>query len=99
MKFEFNWPSSFREEDVKMLTDGRWTPESLVYYKLTNEPSGPGELKTRTWYMQAFSRLYSIIMALYHSGTTRNILKIYIRRSNCQNYVYLQPKVTLQCFQ
>ena len=29
MKFEFNWPSSFRGEDKNV--DGQRTPESLVY--------------------------------------------------------------------
>ena len=41
MKFEFDWPSGFRGEEI---VDGR-TPDDgrmlewLVYYKLTHEPS------------------------------------------------------------
>ena len=42
MKFGFDWPSGFGEEDLlKWWTDnGPW-----LYYKLTNEPKGSGELK------------------------------------------------------
>ena len=48
IKFGFDWPSSFRGEDVckcerTTTTDGR-TPDQLVSYKLTGE--GSGELKS-----------------------------------------------------
>ena len=49
MKFGFNWPRGFKGEDVlKMLTDDvRGTAEACQYYKLTSEPKGSGELKTK----------------------------------------------------
>ena len=41
MKFGSDRPSGFGEEDsFKMVDDGPW-----LYYKLTNEPKGSGELK------------------------------------------------------
>ena len=47
MKFGFDWPSGFGEDLWKWWTDkdngrmdGTW-----LYYKLTNEPKGSGELK------------------------------------------------------
>ena len=48
MKFDFDWPSGFWGEDVERVwtTDGQ---QSLpIYYKLTYEPKGSGELKTST---------------------------------------------------
>ena len=42
MKFGFDWPSSFGEE---VWTDDGYT---LLYYKLTNEPKGSGELKMKS---------------------------------------------------
>ena len=47
MKFGFDWPSSFGEEDpCKWWTDGgRTNDRPWLYYKLTNEPKGSGELK------------------------------------------------------
>ena len=48
MEFGFDWPSGFGVS-LKMVdgrADGRWTDDGLwLYYKLTNEPKGPGELK------------------------------------------------------
>ena len=54
VKFGFDWPSGFGEEDLwKWWTDGRQrTPTddgrtddgACLYYKLTNEPKGSGEL-------------------------------------------------------
>ena len=45
MKFGFNWHSGFqRRRCLKMLTYMR-TTEAYLYYKLTNEPKGSGELK------------------------------------------------------
>ena len=46
MKFGFNWPSGFRGEDVLKC----WcTTDSgpCLYYKLTSEPKGSGELKKK----------------------------------------------------
>ena len=45
MKFGFNWPSGFRVEDIvdvrlTMYDDGG----PCLYYKLTSEPKGSGEL-------------------------------------------------------
>ena len=47
MKFGFNWPSSFGEDDLwKWWTDEQRTDDgACLYYKLTNEPKGSGELK------------------------------------------------------
>ena len=50
MKFGFDWPSGFGEEDLwKWWTDdnGRQRTDdgACPYYKLTNEPKGSGELK------------------------------------------------------
>ena len=47
MKFGFDWPSGFGEEDLwKWWTDnGRTDDGSWLYYKLTNEPKDSGELK------------------------------------------------------
>ena len=48
MKFGFDWPSSFEEEDLlKWCMDGRRRTDdgACLYYKLTNEPKGSGELK------------------------------------------------------
>ena len=55
MKFGLDWPSGFGEKDLwKWWTDGR-TPTNngrrtddgaCLYYKLTNEPKGSGELKS-----------------------------------------------------
>ena len=43
MNFGFDRPSGFGEEDLlKMVDDGPW-----LYYKLTNEPKGSGELKKK----------------------------------------------------
>ena len=46
MKFGFDCPSGFREEDLwKWWTDKRLTDDGpWLYYKLTNEPKGSGEL-------------------------------------------------------
>ena len=47
MKYGFNRPSGFRGEDVWKCwrrTDGR-TTDAWLYYKLTYEPKGSGELK------------------------------------------------------
>ena len=46
MEFGFNWSSGFRgEDDFKMLTDDvRQAEEACIYYKLTSEPKGSGEL-------------------------------------------------------
>ena len=53
MKFGFDWPSGFwRRRSLKMV-DGRTTDDNgqrtddgaCLYYKLTNEPKGSGELK------------------------------------------------------
>ena len=47
MKFGFDWCSGFREEDLwKWWTDSNgWMDEGpWLYYKLTNEPKGSGEL-------------------------------------------------------
>ena len=43
MKFGFNQPSGFRGENV----DIQRTTEAYLYYKLTNEPKGSGELIKR----------------------------------------------------
>ena len=44
MKFGFDWPSSFGEEDLwKWWTDH--DDGACLYYKLTNEPKGSGKLK------------------------------------------------------
>ena len=47
MKFGFDWPSGFGEEDLwKWWTDRQWMDDRpWLYYKLTNEPKGSGELK------------------------------------------------------
>ena len=43
MKFGFDWPSGFGEDLGKWWTDdGPW-----LYYNLTNEPKGSGELKKK----------------------------------------------------
>ena len=53
MKFGFNRPSSFRGEDVWKCWHTTHTPtniqttEAYLYYKLTNEPNGSGELIRR----------------------------------------------------
>ena len=48
MKFGFDWPSGFGEEDLSKwwMDDGRTDTGPWLYYKLTNEPIGSGELKT-----------------------------------------------------
>ena len=43
MKFGFDWPSGFGEED--RTDNGRTDDGPWLYYKLTNEPKGSGELK------------------------------------------------------
>ena len=40
MKFGFDWPNGFGEENGGRMDDGPW-----LHYKLTNEPKGSGELK------------------------------------------------------
>ena len=46
MKFGFDWPSSFWEDVWRVwTTDGRNDGDCL-YYKLTHEPKGSGELKS-----------------------------------------------------
>ena len=51
MKFGFDMPSSFGEEGLWkwwMMDGWRWTDNRpWLYYKLTNEPKGSGELKTK----------------------------------------------------
>ena len=52
MKFGFDWPSGFGEEDLwKWWTDGRQRMDdwACLYYKLTNEPKGSGELKNQNF--------------------------------------------------
>ena len=46
MKFGFDWPRGFGEEDLwKWWTDNGWMDDrACLYYKLTNEPKGSGEL-------------------------------------------------------
>ena len=52
MEFGFEWPGGFGEEDLwKWWTKdgrGRMDDGPWLYYKLTNEPKGSGELKTFT---------------------------------------------------
>ena len=45
-KFGFDWPSGFWEEDLwKWWTDGQRTDDGAwLYYKLTNEPKGSGDI-------------------------------------------------------
>ena len=45
MKFGFNRPSGFREEDNVDTHTYPQTTEAYQYYKLTYEPKGSGELK------------------------------------------------------
>ena len=49
MKFGFDWPSGFGGEDVLRvwMTDGRrWMDNrACLYYKLTHETKGSGELR------------------------------------------------------
>ena len=63
MKFGFDWPSGFGEEDVWKwwTTTDRWTDNgaclyyrlmdngACLYYKLTHKPNRSGELKTRVF--------------------------------------------------
>ena len=53
MKFGFDWPSGFGEEDLSKwwTMDGqrRTDDEPCLYYKLNNEPKGLGELKIVNW--------------------------------------------------
>ena len=46
MKFGFDWPNGFGEEDL--WNGGRTDNGACLYYKLTNEPKGSGELKIAT---------------------------------------------------
>ena len=47
MKFSFDKPSGlWRRRSLKMVDDGRTEEGPWLYYKLTNEPKGSGELKT-----------------------------------------------------
>ena len=46
MKFDFDWPSGFWEEDFKEF--GQWrTMEAHLSYKLTKWAFGSGELKSK----------------------------------------------------
>ena len=49
MKFGFDWPSGFGEDLWKWCTDGRTDDGAWLYYKLTNEPKGSGELKNKSY--------------------------------------------------
>ena len=45
MEFGFDLPRVWRRRSLKMV-DGQWTDDgACLYYKLTNEPKGSGELK------------------------------------------------------
>ena len=58
MKFGFDWPSGFGEEDLWKW----WTDDgACLYYKLTNKPKGSGELKT-------YFPLGSIILHLFENN-------------------------------
>ena len=53
MKFGFEWPSGFGEEDLWKwwtMDDGRTDDGPWLYYKLTNEPKGSGELIIPIWH-------------------------------------------------
>ena len=47
MKFSFNRPSGFRGEDADARIHIIRTTEAYLYYKLTNDTKGSGELKSR----------------------------------------------------
>ena len=60
MKFGFNTPSGFGEEDLWKwwTTDGRTDDGPWLYYKLTNEPKGSGELiRTQGIFMRTVKTL------------------------------------------
>ena len=44
MKFDFDWPSGFWEEDVKSVDDVRRATEAYLSYKLTKWAFGSAEL-------------------------------------------------------
>ena len=53
------------EEMFENVDDGQWTPEAYLYYKLTNEPKGSGELNIQTAvkYSLILKRRYTFIQS------------------------------------
>ena len=47
IKFGFDWPSVFWEERLKNVGDEWMDGRARLYYKLTYEPKGSGELKKK----------------------------------------------------
>ena len=93
MKFRFNWLSGFGEENGGRTDNGRTDNRPWLYYKLTNEPKGSGELKNQFVLLFIWYGITEILCLVWETEFDKTGLMIPLYKHTEICYILMIPIV------